>query len=217
MIRPLSNPVCHPDLGDTLNVGSGDCVGQAVLGYHPNMGLNQRAESYFSKRLRSERDRRGWSQDELAKRLSDKGVHVYASTIAKIESGSRAARLNEVAAVADLLEVSIDTLLGRSVSAKNDEMYAFKALLDTAQQASWQVSSVETTLRERVAELAAFDLPRMMKDFQSDCERACDALAAANDALSTPMKPGGGNLQRLTRKLLLQELQKEVRADEAQS
>lgn len=199
-------------------LAAADCVGQAVLGYHPNMGLNQRAESYFSKRLRSEREGRGWSQEELAKRLGNKGVHVYASTIAKIEKGTRAARLNEVAAVADLLGVSLDTLLGRSVAAKNDKMYVFKALLDAARQASWQVSSIETTLRDRAAELDAFDLPQMMKAFQSDCERACDALAEANDAIREAGNPSGsGDLQRFTRKLLLEELQKEERADEAQS
>jgi len=182
------------------------------------MVLNQRAESYFSKRLRSERDRRGWSQEELAKRLSDKGVHVYASTIAKIENGTRAARLNEVAAVADLLEVSLDTLLGRSVAAENDMMYVFKALLDTAHQASWQASTIESTLRDRVAELGTFDLAGWVKAFRSDCERACEALAEANDALENAMNPpGSGDLKRLTRKLLLDELLKETRTNEAQS
>jgi transcriptional regulator with XRE-family HTH domain len=199
-------------------LAAADCVGQAVLGYHPNMGLNQGAESYFSKRLRSERERRGWSQEELAKLLGNKGVHVYASTIAKIENETRAARLNEVAAVADLLGVSLDTLLGRSVAAKNDKMYVFKALLDTAQQASWQVSSIETTLRDRAAELDAFDLPEMMKAFRSDCERACDALAQANDALRAAGNPSGRNpLAALIRKLLREEIEKEERADEAQS
>jgi hypothetical protein len=148
------------------------------------------------------------------------GVEGYASTIAKIESERkpRAVRLAEATAIADLFKVSVDTLLGRSVAPRSDEMYAFRALLDTAQQASWQVSSIENTLRDRIAELAVFDLPEMMKAFQSDCERACDALAKAHDAISEAGNPSGsGDLQRFTRKKLLEELKKEEMADEAQS
>jgi hypothetical protein len=151
--------------------------------------------------------------------LRSKGFeHIYPSTVAKIEYGERSVRIDEATAIADLFEVSLDTLLGRSVARKHDEMYVFKTLLDTARQASWQVSSIETTLRDRAAELDAFDLPEMMKAFQSDCERACDALAQAQDAISEAGNPSGsGDLQRLIRKRLLEELEKEEMADEAQS
>ena len=68
--------------------------------------------------MRAERERRGWSQEELAKRLTDKGVDTYASTVAKIESEKkpRAVRLAEAAAIADLFDVSLDTLLGRQMA-----------------------------------------------------------------------------------------------------
>lgn len=183
------------------------------------MGKQSAAETQFRERVQRERKRRKWSRADLSKRLQDKGLeHLYASTVAKIEYGERPVRIDEATAIADLFEVSVDTLLGRSVAPKNDKMYVFKALLDSAQQASWQVSSIESTLRDQTAELAAFDLPKMMKAFQSDCERACDALAQANDALRDAGNPSGsGELQRLTRKLLLRELQKEEREDEAQS
>jgi transcriptional regulator with XRE-family HTH domain len=204
--------------GNYIDVGSGNCVGQANLGYHPIMGLREQTDSYFGRRVRAERERREWSQEELAKRLTDKGIDTYASTIAKIESERkpRAVRLAEATAIADLFEVSLDTLLGRSVP-KHDEMYAFKALLDTANKASWQVSTIEATLRDRAAELATFDLAGWLKAFQSRCERACDALAEANDALQAAMNPPGSeDIQRLTRQQLFEELQKEM-ADEAQS
>jgi hypothetical protein len=152
----------------------------------------------------------------MAKLLSDKGIGAHTTTIAKIEAGDRAVPIDEAAAIADLFEVSLDKLLGRDLGPERDMMYTMRAALDTARQASWQMSSIETTLRDRLAELAAFDLPKMMKTFQFDCERACDALAEANDMLRTAGPSDGGELQRLTRKLLLEELQKEM-ADEAQS
>lgn len=80
------------------------------------------------------------------------------------------------------------------------------------------MSSIETSLRDRITELAAFDLPEMMKAFQSDCERACDALKEAHDAISEAGNPSGsGDRQRLIRKQLFEELKKEEMADEAQS
>src|ERR1700733_3207189 len=64
------------------------------------------------------------------------------------EAGDRAARIDEIAGVADLLEVSLDTLLGRSTTPKNDKMYAFRALLDATRRAEAEVSTAEATLRE---------------------------------------------------------------------
>jgi transcriptional regulator with XRE-family HTH domain len=79
------------------------------------MGLREQADFRFGRRVREERERRGWSQDELAKRLADKGIPVYASTIAKIESEKkpRPARLGEAAVIADLFEVPVDVLIDR--------------------------------------------------------------------------------------------------------
>ncbi len=162
--------------------------------------------------MRDERKRRGWSQEELAERLTKKGVEVHTSTIAKIESTRqpRAVRLAEAAAIAGLFDVSLDALLGRSVAAEKDAVYAFEALLHTARQAAWQTSSIEDSLRDRLAELAAPDLTKgWVGAVQSDCARACDALAEATSALQAALKPPGGDgVRRLTRKLLLQELQK---------
>ena len=51
-----------------------------------------RIEEYFRKRLRLERDEvRGWSQAELAKMLTARGIDMHPTTIAKIEAGDRAA------------------------------------------------------------------------------------------------------------------------------
>ena len=50
----------------------------------------------------------------IATLLSDKGFAIFPTTVAKIESRGRAARIDELVAVADLFGISVDALLGRS-------------------------------------------------------------------------------------------------------
>jgi transcriptional regulator with XRE-family HTH domain len=157
----------------------------------------------------------------MAKLLSDKGLTVYPTTIAKIEAGERAPLIDEVAAIADMFDVSIDTLLGRSATPRNDLMFALRALADTAHHATWQVESIETALRDRIAQLAAFNSEvkpdALAKSIQSGCERACDALAEANDALHSALTPPGSTAaQRSMRKLLRKWLSEEGVEDETQ-
>jgi transcriptional regulator with XRE-family HTH domain len=64
--------------------------------------------------MRAHRERLGWSQADLAKRLSDTGVPgVYPTTIAKIEAGDRAVRVDELDGLATVFGASVDLLLGR--------------------------------------------------------------------------------------------------------
>jgi transcriptional regulator with XRE-family HTH domain len=185
------------------------------------MGNRGRARDYFRKRVRDERERRGWSQSHMAKLLSDKGIGAHTTTIAKIEAGDRAVPVDEAAAIADLFEVSLDKLLGRDLGPERDLKYALEALEQTARHASWQVSTIESTLRDKAAELATFDLKHPGRlGFQLRCLAACDALTEANNALRAAINPPGGedaHLQRLHRKVLLEELQRKVANDEAQS
>lgn len=71
-------------------------------------------DSRFGDWLKAERTKRGWSQPQLAKMMSARGIApMHATTIAKIEAASRSVRINEAVALADLFEVSLDWLLGR--------------------------------------------------------------------------------------------------------
>ena len=105
------------------------------------MGLRELTDSQFGKRVREERERRGWSQEELAKRLTDKGILVYSSTIAKIESEKRprAARLGEAVGIADLFELSVDALLGRQGPDDSTLTFALAVLCSYAGDAERQI------------------------------------------------------------------------------
>ena len=52
------------------------------------MGNGKWTDTYFSKRLRTEREQRHWSQAEMAERLTDRlADKIHWTTIAKIEAG----------------------------------------------------------------------------------------------------------------------------------
>jgi transcriptional regulator with XRE-family HTH domain len=111
-------------------------------------------ETHFRKRLKDERDRRGWSQEELAKRLGERGVAVHASTIAKIETDARAVRLDEAAAIADLFGLSLDTLLGRK-AVEDDQGHAINVLAGEAQRLVSDLSQIRDRLDRAYRDLEA--------------------------------------------------------------
>lgn len=157
------------------------CVGQPITGTFPNMGKQSSVETRFRERVKRERERRGWSQSDLAKRLSVKGIHsIYATTVAKIESGDRAVRIDEAAALADLFDVSTDALMGRAAMAERDRLYAVK---DAAQQAAYTVGGVVNTLINVFPELDGLEFDNS-EAMLAAVGRAQAALTAAVDALS---------------------------------
>ncbi len=145
------------------------------------MGLRERTESYFGTRVRDERERRRWSQEELAKRMKAKGIDgVYASTIAKLESEKkpRAVRLAEAIAIADVFDVSIDTLLGRKGRQESDLAYTLRGLFDTAGESSRQVAGIADTLSERLVDLSVFEFEGC-DTLKSEGNKALAALQVA--------------------------------------
>lgn len=119
------------------------------------MGSQKWVDKRFGERVKAERDHRGWSQAEMAKMLSDRGIHpMHPTTVAKIEAGDRSVRINEAVGIADLFEVSLDSLLGHKPGTQRDELqYLLRLLRDTARQSSQQVWATMQTLREQLEEL----------------------------------------------------------------
>mgnify|MGYP003608491649 CR=1 FL=1 len=69
-------------------------------------------EKLFGSRVKAIRKTRGWTQEELARRMSDAGHPMHQTTLAKIESGTRPTSVAELGALSTLLEVSIGSLFG---------------------------------------------------------------------------------------------------------
>ena len=129
------------------------------MAYTANMANKEPAASHFRRTVRQERERRGWSQKELAQRLTERGVPIDASAIAKIESNKRArvVRLDEAAALADLFGLSIDTLIGRRTGFGDDLLFALRGLLEVARQSTQQLQITAADLQARFRDLAPYE------------------------------------------------------------
>jgi transcriptional regulator with XRE-family HTH domain len=190
------------------------------MGIVPNMGRREPIEDRFRKRLLSERKRRDWSQAHLAKLLSDKGLPVHATTIAKIEAGDRAVRIEEAVAIADLWDVSLDALLGRNLDTKRDLTFTIQALLESARHAYSQVAASEASLRELTDEIASFEFDEREAIVVAGHE-ACSALVKAAEAVGKVFWSPGGTVRDASMDALFNELINRISAEgepgEAQS
>jgi transcriptional regulator with XRE-family HTH domain len=119
------------------------------------MASSKWRDSRFGKRLKAERERRGWTQPQMANLLSEKGVApMHATTIAKIEAGSRSVRINEAVGIADLFEVSLDSLLGRKPGTQGSDLtYRLSVLAANAHESYLLVTTIMRTVHEPLEEL----------------------------------------------------------------
>lgn len=68
-------------------------------------------ESTFSTNLRKVREALRISQEQLAKDMSERGYSWQQATVYKVETGKRQVQLGEAKALADILEVSVATMM----------------------------------------------------------------------------------------------------------
>jgi transcriptional regulator with XRE-family HTH domain len=147
--------------------------------------------SRFGKRVRDERERRGWSQEELAKRLTERGIPVYSSTIAKIEAEKkpRAARLGEAVAIADLFELSVDALLDRQGPDDSTLTFALAVLCDYAGDAERQIQRAREVTADIEDQLASVD--------ESFDLRGIDGLRQAAEEMAEQLEAAGSHASML--------------------
>ncbi|QER88599.1 helix-turn-helix domain-containing protein [Streptomyces tendae] len=69
------------------------------------------AEEVMGKQVKRIRELRGWSQQELARRMVDKGYSWRQTTVAKTEAADRPIRVNEVQGLAIVFGVTVNDLL----------------------------------------------------------------------------------------------------------
>lgn len=123
------------------------------------MANSSRVEDQFRKRIKLERTVRRWSQDDLAKRLVSRGVSAHPTTIAKIEAGSRAIKLEEAVEIAALFGISLDELSGHG-DITDDLKRATQTLSDTA------VNAYNDLVRLTESIVDAYEFLRQQLDFK---------------------------------------------------
>jgi transcriptional regulator with XRE-family HTH domain len=152
------------------------------------MGRQSAAETSFRERMKRERQTRDWSQADLAELLQGRGLgHIYPTTVAKIESGERAVRIDEATAIADLFEVSVDALLGRNVERGSNLAYILRSVLNIARQSALQTAAIADALGDSLVDLDALEF-NGREELENEVVRAQAALREAQVAFSNVAK-----------------------------
>jgi hypothetical protein len=131
---------------------------------------------------------------------------MYPTTVAKIESGERAVRIDEATAIADLFEVSVDTLLGRNVERGSDLGYTIRSVQNIACQSAQQSAAIADALAGSLVDLDALEF-KGRAPLEREIVRAQRALGEAQTALSKVAKfqPPPGSTLALRKDLVIRE------------
>lgn len=134
----------------------------------------------FGENVKRERKRTRMSQAKLAKALNDKGFEAfYPTTVAKIEAGSREARIGEASAMADAFGVTVDFLLGRTVDPQAEADFARRTAADTLQRIPAQLDQFGIELRGSSDDLEPYGWDEVRRTLDT----AATALQKVSDEL----------------------------------
>ncbi len=136
----------------------------------------------FPARLRKEREKAGLSQTQLAEKLNEMGIAGNGSTIAKTESGDRGVKIDELSALADIFNVSVDTLLGRRTPLQDDLLHGIRNVIDTAKQGRAQINLVRGMFVDRLRDIDGVTF-NGRQDMDANAVAAVEGLTAAYEAL----------------------------------
>jgi transcriptional regulator with XRE-family HTH domain len=107
-------------------------------------------EATVAKNVRLLRESHGLSQQQLGSDLALHGFGMHYTTVAQVEVGARPLRLNEVAAIAALFQVPIESLWQKGAETSNeDEMAVEDERLAAAQAADAEQMTAEYYTRQR--------------------------------------------------------------------
>jgi transcriptional regulator with XRE-family HTH domain len=133
---------------------------------------------------------RDWTQPQMAKMLNSKGIApMGASTIAKIEAGTRSVRINEAVAIADLFEISLDSLLGRKQLGKLNQLAQDLLMLrSVADRYVVDLRVMATEIIRRVPDAGLIEVPQdsieQVREINSDSDLLWQDLDAAVEHLN---------------------------------
>jgi hypothetical protein len=117
----------------------------------------------------------------MAELLSARGVTAYPTTIAKIESGERVVRIEELAGIADLLGLSVDTMIGRRGRPGGDLAYAERALRDTTGHTARAVTELVTMIAVATGDLDMADPDGRYAKLRASTSDLVNALLTAKE------------------------------------
>ena len=136
---------------------------------------------HFAEQVRLARERNGWTQSELADRMSTKTDQVHWTTVAKMERGERSVRISEAAVLADLFDTTVDALLGRKARRGDETDYLVTTAVDTARRSGMELAAIQTALSDAFADIEDIE---GLEALHTAAARVDDALQLAGDGLA---------------------------------
>jgi transcriptional regulator with XRE-family HTH domain len=143
------------------------------------MAISKWVDERFGQQLKRMRDEKGWTQPQMADLLSGKGIApMHGTTIAKIEAGVRSVRINEAVGIAELLDVSLDALLGRQRHDETTLTFALATLMGYVTDCQRQIKEAQGTAADIGEQVD--DLPEQFSDVSAlpYLQRAARGLSA---------------------------------------
>lgn len=148
-------------------------------------------ERIFARRMKRERIRRQWRQEDLARQLAQLGLELHPSAIAKMEREPdpakgiepRSIRLDEAVVIAQAFQLGVDDMIGdNDIDDLEAERERLEAALDQAREAMLSAEKVRVhaqTNYDRLAHEAQESKRRLAQLIQ--LRRMKDAAIAAGD------------------------------------
>lgn len=114
-----------------------------------------RWERNFREQVRRAREARSMTQTDLAKALKAFGLPFHQQTVQRIEQGERPVRLNEAYLIAQVLDLSLDTMTATSTPSARELRFAVDGLRRKAQQEADNIAESMTELEDELGVLLA--------------------------------------------------------------
>ncbi|MEK9519635.1 helix-turn-helix domain-containing protein [Streptomyces venezuelae] len=116
-------------------------------------GVLLKGEGNAAKRIKAERENRGWSTTTLSERLNEAGYEMNPSAVWRIENGKRRINLDEAIGFAEVFGVSLSNLVGPPALAAAGRAME---LIDTVVAANLAAQRAQHAWRRATNNLAAY-------------------------------------------------------------
>ncbi|MGW1928035.1 helix-turn-helix domain-containing protein [Streptomyces sp. NPDC001919] len=132
-------------------------------------GVLLKGEDNAAKRIKAERENRGWSTTTLSERLNEAGYEMNPSAVWRIENGKRRINLDEAIGFAEVFGVSLSNLVGPPALAAAGRAME---LIDTVVAANLAAQRAQHAWRRATNDLAAY------LDEHSDIREEADVMVS---------------------------------------
>ena len=120
-------------------------------------------ERMFGVRVKDLRQARGWTQGDLAQRLTAAGYPMHQTTVAKMEGGSRPTNVGEVAALAAIFGIPIGSVFSEVEDEDARTTAAMARLFDR-----WESARQESIRASKLRDEAFRELSRFVQEHHSE-------------------------------------------------